>query len=638
MERVTPMPAHDVVEAVQVTETARQLATVLAPLREGEVAMALAAAREVDHWVGHLANPLTQARILYQLAEMLDEAGLHDAAQLRFEHSLALSQPLDGRLAHLCAGLCLQRLGIIYRNAGRLAEARDCCQQAIQHYLDADDLRRTGGAWNSLGLAQQCSGDLEAANKCYHRAMALGEQIGDTRLQATGLGNLGKLALDQYDLARAGEWLRAAVKLTRELDDPALLASHVGDLGNVLRAQGQSSEAACCYEEALGLAETMEDPRGQQLSLGNLGALYQERGELSQALLYLERSYDISQRHGSAADQVADLVHLALLRQELAEPEQAAKCLKTALILAEETVPEFLPGVLNTLGHLALAVGDLDQAEEFYQRCLAIEEQIGDNYNVGTSWLNRGYVAWRRGDTNLAITCWGKALELHQVAGNRSGMASAHLDLGGALLDQDDFIGAEANLRAAVDIAESFPLLDDARRAWETLAVLSWRQSDLTLARTSCEQAVQWAERSRATIVGQPHRIATWSVLESPFVSLIRLNLALGDRSAAWKAAQRARSRAMAELLGSSELPTPACLSASLRQQEENLLAHLRQVQARTADDLIPDRVAELLHLGTALDVVWTEMHLLAPEYVAQRRGEPVTIDVIRTCLQVGLP
>ncbi len=621
MARVTPMPAHDVVEAVQVAETARQLAKVLAPLRNGDVAMALAAAREVDHWVAHLADPLTQARILYQLAEMLDEAGLHDAAQLRFEHSLALSHPLDGRLAHLCAGLCLQRLGIIYRNAGRLAEARDCCQQAIQHYLDAGDLTRTGGAWNSLGLAQQRSGHLEAASSSYRRAMALGEQTGDTRLQATGLGNLGKLALDRYDFARAGEWLRAAVKLTRELDDPALLASQVGDLGNVLRVQGRSSEAASCYEEALGLAETMKDPRGKQLSLGNLGALYQERGELSRALLYLERSYDISQRHGSAADQVADLVHLALLRRELAEPEQAAKCLKTALVLAEEAAPEFLPGVLNPLGHLALAAGDLDQAEEFYQRCLAIEEKIGDNYNAGTSWLNRGYVAWRRGDTDLAIAFWGKALELHQVAGNRSGMASAHLDLGGALLDQDDLIGAKVHLRAAVDIAESFPQPDDARRAWETLAMLSWRQSDLAFAQTAYEQAVDWAERSRATVVGQLHRIATWPVLESPYLGLIQLNLAQGDHCAAWEAVERARSRTLTELLGSSHIPAPVHLPVKLHKQEENLLARLRQSQTATASNPTPSVLVELLDLRAGLDMLWMEMQPLAPEYLALRRG-----------------
>jgi hypothetical protein len=68
---------------------------------------------------------LTRARILYQLTEILDDAGLRDEAQSHFKCSLVLSQASDGRLAHLGAGLCLQRPRTIHRNAGRLTEAMD---------------------------------------------------------------------------------------------------------------------------------------------------------------------------------------------------------------------------------------------------------------------------------------------------------------------------------------------------------------------------------------------------------------------------------------------------------------------------------------------------------------------------------
>jgi len=628
------MSVPDITNPNLAAETVQRLATVLRPLEAGDVPATLAATEQIDRWAADLADPLTQARILYQLAEMLDDAGLRNEAQRRFERSLALSRVSEDRLGHLGAGLSLQRLGAIHRDAGRLAEAKDCYRQAIQHFQAIDDPVRTGGGWNNLGLVQHRGGDLDGAEDSYRQALALGKQAGDVRLRATSLGNLGKVALDRYRFAEAERQLRSAIELTRALDDPLLLASQFGDLGNVLRARGRSAEAAQCYEEALQLAEDQGDTRGQHLALGNLGALYWERGELSRAFLYLERSHAISRKHGSTAQRVADLVHLALVHQELDELERAAERLQAALALAEESAFEHLPGVLTALGHLALGEGDLDQAEDYYRRCLEVEEQIGDTYNAGTSWHNHGYVAWQRGDVERAMACWRKAIKLNQTAGNRSGLATASLNLGGALLEQGDFSTAEAHLRAALDIAKAFPLPDDARLAWGNLALLHWRQGNLIVARQAYEEAIAWAERSRATVAGQTHRMAFWSTLEDPYLRLIQLSLTLGDKRGAWETVQKARARTLAELLGSSRLPAPDHLSIRLRLREEELLARLRRIHALTTGRPSPEEMAELLDIGAMLDTLWTEMQPVAPEYVAQRRGEPATIEAMQTCLQ----
>jgi tetratricopeptide (TPR) repeat protein len=623
------MSTPDVTEPNLAVEAARQVATVLGLLQAGDVPTALAAAEQVDRRAAHLDDPLTQARILYQLAEMLDKAGLRDEARPYFEHSLALSQTMDSRLAHLGAGMCLQRLGAIHRDAGRLSEAMDCYRHSIEHFQAMGDLVHVGNAWNNLGLVQHQGGDLEAAEDSYRRALVLGEQTGDVRLHATSLGNLGKVALDRYHFSEAERRLRSAISLTQTLDDQVLLASQVGDLGNVLRAQGRSAKAEHCYEEALRLAEAQGDRRGQQLALGNLGALYQERGELGRALFYLERSYTISRKHGSASDQVADLIHLALVRQELGERVRALEDLQAALALAEEAAADLLPGVLNVLGHLMLEKGELAQAEDIYRQCLATEEQIGDTYNAGTSWLNLGCVAWQQNDSDGAMACWHEALEQHEAAGNRSGLATAHLNLGSALLTQEDFAGAEAHLRAALDIAEVFPLPDDARLAWESLALLRWRQGNLIKARAAYDQAIAWAEQSRAAVTGQHHRIAFWPALKGPYLGLIQLSLTSGDRRCAWEAVQKARSRALSELLGSSRLPVPNHLPVRLCQREEELLARLRRIQALIAGHSSPDGVAELLDLDATLDALWAEMEPLAPEYAALRRGTPPQFDVV---------
>jgi tetratricopeptide (TPR) repeat protein len=617
-------------------EATQHLALVFSALKVGDVLAASDAVRSAEQWVvSSVRDPLTQARILYDLAELLDDAGLREQAQARFERSLAISQALEGRLARLGAGLSLERLGAIHRDAERFAEAIACYRQAIEHFSIVGNTLGIGKVWNNIGLAHHRAGDLKSAEESYRQAATMAKSAGEARLYATSLGNLGKVALDRYRFAEAEQQLRAAIELTRTLDNPALLTSQLGDLGSVLRATGQSAAAARSYEEALQLSEAHDDQRGQQLALGNLGAIYWECGELSRAMLHLERAYNISKKHGSAADQITDLTHLALLHLTLHEPERADERLQTALRLAEEAAPGLLPGVLTTLGHQALENGDLDQAARYYQRCLAVEEQIGETYNVGTSWLNLGYVAREQGNVEQAIAYWRRSVELHEAAGNRSGLATAHLNLGGVLQDNDDFAAAELHLHAALEIAESFPLPDDARQTWESLALLRWRQGDLIGARQAYAQAIVWAERSRTATVGQGHRIGLWRHLERPYFHLIQLCRATHDWCSMWEAVEQARSRALAELLAISVLPAPAHLPTTLRERQDELLAHLRHIRvALTTEPSSGADLAELLDVSRDLETLWAEMETLSPEYVMLRRGNPAGWNGIRDLLR----
>jgi tetratricopeptide (TPR) repeat protein len=81
--------------------------------------------------------------------------------------------------------------------------------------------------------------------------------------------------------------------------------------------------------------------------------------------------------------------------------------------------------------------------------------------------------------------------------------------------------------------------------AWESLALLRWRQGDLSRARDAYEQAIAWAEQSRIAVVGQAHRIYFWPTLESSYIGLVKLNLALGNKHGVWDAAQKALSLAL---------------------------------------------------------------------------------------------
>jgi tetratricopeptide (TPR) repeat protein len=614
-------------------EVAAHLRTILIPLRQADVSTAIAAAQDVERWIGTLADPLIRARLLFQVGELFVDAGAGDQARPYYEHALALGPSLTGVPAHRNAGLCLARLGALERDAGHLDDAIASFAQAAEHLVAAGDDRKAGAAWNSLGLIYQHQRRWDDAESCFRQAGALFERAQDVRSHAVSQGNLGKLALDRYRLAEAERLLEEAVTLTRAVDDPSLLTSHVGDLGNVLRAQGKSQEAARCYEEALRLAEQRGDDRGRSLSLGNLGALYWERRDLSRALMFLERSLEISAKLDDAEAHVRDLLHLALVCWGLDETDRGDRALQDALTLAETAAPGVLPEVLAHLGRAAEREGRLEEAESFYRRCLDLEVEEDEEYILASSWLDLGNIAWRRGRAAEAVDHWRQALTLARAAGNRVTASTASINLAAGFLAQGDVESAETHLRAALAVAESVPLPEDMRWAWEGLARCRWRRRDLAGARAASEEAASWGEKIRLETVGQAHRIAASRALEITYLDLVLLNWGLGDRRGAWAAGERGRSRALTELLGGSRLPTPDQVPEALREEEERLLARSRYLEAQALASPPAEVLAGLMEIGNAREALLERMSAVAPEHVALRRGEPPSYSGLRVLL-----
>ena len=392
--------------------------------------------------------------------------------------------------------------------------------QALAIQQEIGDQQGEEATLGNLGTIYAARGEFETALDYHYQSLAIAREIGEVMDEISSLQEIGEI------YTKIGNWEQADRYFEQALTVSQAIGDEVGKLGNVLRLRGRTTEVVQCYEEVLSLGESLESIHYQQLALGSLGAFYWERNELRQALVYLKRAIAIGKEDSTPAEQISDLVHLARVHQALRQPEQAAHYLRVALALAESSAlaPELLYGVFGSLASLALAAGDFDQAESYYRRELAIEEQRGDAYNVGTSWLNLGLVAWKRDDLKQATIYWRKALELHKAADNRIGIAIAYLNLGNALWREGDVSTGETHLQTALSIAENLPLPDCARNAWESLGQLRWLEGNPTGAYDAYEQAISWAEQSRAAVIGQTHRISFWRHLENLYLKLIQLN------------------------------------------------------------------------------------------------------------------
>ena len=111
-----------------------------------------------------------------------------------------------------------------------------------------------------------------------------------------------------------------------------------------------------------------------------------------------------------AWDQEAALIHDTLARLPTGSPRRAA--------------------YLHHLGMLAQARGDYEEAARQYQRSLDINERLGDQTGMATSYHNLGAIAQDRGDYEEAARQYQRALDINERLGNQADMATCYSQLG----------------------------------------------------------------------------------------------------------------------------------------------------------------------------------------------------------------
>jgi predicted ATPase/class 3 adenylate cyclase len=136
----------------------------------------------------------------------------------------------------------------------------------------------------------------------------------------------------------------------------------------------------------------------------------------------------------------------ALMRQ--GAHDEARVCLEHALERSEHYGLRLLVGpALRSLGNVAHAQGDYQEAQEYYQQSLIACRAIGDQRGESASLGNLGIVAYLQEDYLAAREYAEQALEIFQAVGDRRGESEALNNLG-------VFAGAHGDYPAARDFYE----------------------------------------------------------------------------------------------------------------------------------------------------------------------------------------
>lgn len=453
-------------------------------------------------------------------------------------------------------------------------------------------------------------------------AMTSGGDPDDDGLRASAIYVLAEAYMNSGDLQAA---LQLCDQLLKSRSDGSsqeraeilfLRATALSLLGRTRQALADLNEA----QSLLGPGDDVD----AALTLGpvfeKLGSLYESLGQLPAAATAFARGLRIARRTGHKVGEAAMLFALGSLFGKL-----STGYVKPIAVTELNDTIEVLYRIDPELMHLPTREGTRSIAETLLRR--AADSFRAANSEPGWARAINGLcnlLPDDRGDEAAALL--NEALRA--AGGDRLTQAVTLANLSGRLRTLGRDAEADDALRQSLGIARAAGFFESAVISATSLAYHALDRGDLSAAESSFRDAVAMIESVR------PHRpaedlsrISFSQRHPRAYKGLVDCLLARGADDQAFNVVQQAKSRALLELLGTSGVqpghPVEGRFSELLAAESEHLTDARR----------IRENPAAANRAQDALGVLYDEMAIYDPEYVAIRRGTPATVGSVRDWL-----
>lgn len=280
----------------------------------------------------------------------------------------------------------LHDYGDVLQILGRNDEALAVFKRLLTHAFRSNLPSKGGVAHNRIGRLYRETGRLAEAHVHLDAALALFEGAGDERGVASTVDDLGRLFRLRGDYARALEVTTRALGMRNELGDRRSIAVSLSNLGRIHRDFGQLARARDAFERALVLRREIGDLVGVSISLVDLGIVAEDEGDDAGARGRLREALDVVRETGDRGRWAVVLTHLGEVEGRLGDPEQALARLKQAEEIAEDRRDDLALGrVARAFGRAYLAAGDPAKSRAHAQRAIDTFIAVQDKVELGVA-------------------------------------------------------------------------------------------------------------------------------------------------------------------------------------------------------------------------------------------------------------
>ncbi len=195
-------------------------------------------------------------------------------------------------------GRALNNLGYAYRNANRLAEARETYTRALEISRKNNYRKGVADALGELGIISRKKGMFEEAIGYYAQAIELNREMKNRKSEAIIMNNLAALHLSRDELDEARPLLEQSLEIARQIGARKSIFFSLANLGCIDDLQQDYQKALERQEEALHLARETGDKHNEGLIQSNMADTCHHTGDYSRAESLFVTAISIFEEYG----------------------------------------------------------------------------------------------------------------------------------------------------------------------------------------------------------------------------------------------------------------------------------------------------------------------------------------------------
>ncbi len=567
-----------------------------------------------------------------------DLAELLIAAKSEAERSVILEHDKDLLASGVTQALITR--GLDTRSQGELAKAETIFLIAQEVSERASDQSGLANALLYLGSTHDMQGDSRQALEYYAKSMKIAEALKNQPLVVRNLTNIG--AAQQYlgQLAEAESNYTRALKIAEAIQYKPAVVKLLMNLGEVHFETGNFESALEYFQKELELAET-QDKTGAEVAhaLMNIGRVYNRRGNNALAMQYFQRSRAILEPAGSRTLLTRLLNEIGVIHESQGEYEQARRYYQKSLALSEQMNDQRgIAAALENIGLVELDDKQYGPALNHFQKSMAILEGLSDKPGVGALVQNIGEAYDGLGHTSEALEAFKKGLELAESFKVPEYAAETSVSIARLYNKDRKFGEALPFAQRAFEVAGRIASQDLLWRSQEAAGLAYQGLGNREQAQVAFTQAITTIEQMRTQVLGsEQQQQGFFSSRLVPYYDMIELLDPQKEPSKALDYAERAKGRALLDVLQSGRIQITKAMTASEREREQQMQAEMvslnKQLEQENGEDKPdPGRLAGLQGRIESARLQYsdfqTNLFAAHPELKAQRgQVQPVNLE-----------
>lgn len=227
-------------------------------------------------------------------------------------------------------------LGTCYRQQGKLDLARQTLNQALKLFQKLEEPDECANVLDALGVIEQIQGHYSAAEELHLKAVSMNEAIDFQEGLSTNYGNLTILNIHRGEWDQAANWAGRAYLIDKENEDENGVAHYHLLMGEIEFERGNLTKAEDHLQQALEMYQDCGDAEDMISVQGKTAVLYRQQGKLAEASEIDERILVDAERMGHGDGIAAILEDLAQVRKAQGRTEEARDFWQRSLAMYEQ--------------------------------------------------------------------------------------------------------------------------------------------------------------------------------------------------------------------------------------------------------------------------------------------------------------